>query len=106
MNYKSLKYNSVVIMLNKILDAVFPLITYSYSVRMLGVENIGAYSYASSIVHYFIIFAGLGVATYSIREGAKIREDKEKIKTFTDQKLGGLSRGKGQAFSFQFSELY
>lgn len=88
MNYKSLKYNSVVIMLNKILDAVFPLITYSYSVRMLGVENIGAYSYASSIVHYFIIFAGLGVATYSIREGAKIREDKEKIKTFIGEIFG------------------
>lgn len=64
---------------------IFPLITFPYASKALGVENIGKYTYAHSIINYFVLFAGLGISTYAIREGARIRNDEKKIETFASQ---------------------
>ncbi len=63
------------------LSIIFPLIITPYISRILGVENIGLYSYTYSIVYYFMLFALLGINNYGIREIAKSNE-KDRSKKF------------------------
>ena len=81
-NKKSLKLNMVLNMLRGFLGAVFPLITFPYVTRVLGVENIGMFNFANSVVSYFVLLAGLGINTYAIREGSHLREDRGKLEKF------------------------
>ena len=62
-----------------VLGLLFPLITYPYVSRVLGVDNLGIYTFSVSIVSYFQLLAALGVTPYGIREGTQYRNDKEKI---------------------------
>lgn len=61
---------------------VFPLITFPYITRVLGVENIGMYNFCTSVISYFTLIAGLGINTFAIREGARYREDKARMSEF------------------------
>ena len=76
---KSLAKNAMLNSLKTILAMIFPLITFPYASRVLQVENMGKVNYASSIISYFVLLAGLGIKTYAIREGARIRDNKEKL---------------------------
>lgn len=58
---------------------LFPLITYPYASRVLGKANLGRVSWSDSIIQYFVLFAQLGIPTYAMREGARIRNNKAKI---------------------------
>lgn len=71
---KSLKLNMVLNAIRGILSVLFPLITFPYVSRILGVENIGKYNYANSIISYFLLLSGLGIGSYAIRDGAALRE--------------------------------
>ncbi len=82
---KSITINATVNILNTVFKMLFPLITFPYISRVLGVENIGKVNYSNSIISYFVLIAGLGVATYAIREGAKIRDNREKFSEFASQ---------------------
>ncbi|MFX7845520.1 oligosaccharide flippase family protein, partial [Acinetobacter baumannii] len=53
------------------------LITAPYISRILGPDRIGIYSYTQSLVTYFVLFAGLGTATYGVRKIALFRDDKK-----------------------------
>ena len=66
---------------------LFPLITYPYITAVLSVEELGKYNFSLSIVNYFALIAGLGVSSYAIREGARIREDKRALADFANQML-------------------
>ncbi|MCR5231950.1 MAG: flippase [Acholeplasmatales bacterium] len=68
-----------------ILGILFPLVTYPYISRILGVENIGIYNYSYSFLSYFLLIGGLGVATYGIREGTQYRDDKCAIQQFVSE---------------------
>ena len=69
----------------QVLALLAPLITTPYISRVLGAEAIGEYSYAYSIVYYYMLFAILGTATYAEREISFCRDDKEKrTKRFWD----------------------
>ena len=52
---------------------------------MLGNDGYGKYSFSNSITNYFILLAALGVYTYAIREGAKIRDDQKEVDKFCSQ---------------------
>lgn len=54
---------------------IFPLITYPYISRVLGVSNIGICNYIDSIINYFILFSMLGVSSLGVREIAKAKND-------------------------------
>ena len=69
------------------MSLIFPLITFPYASRILGATGIGRVNYASSIVSYFSMFAALGISTYAVREGARIRDDKEKFSKFSREML-------------------
>lgn len=64
---------------------VFPLVSFPYISRVLGPDGIGKVGYIYSIVGYFSLFAIFGVPNYGIKEGAKIRNDKEKLGKFTTE---------------------
>ena len=82
---KSLKLNMVLNGIKGLMSILFPLISFPYVSRVLGVDSLGRYNFSTSVISYFILLAGLGISTYAIREGAKIREDKEDFEHFANQ---------------------
>ena len=85
MKQKSLKLNMVLNAIRGLLKVVFPLITFPYISRVLGVDNLGKYNFANSIISYFILFAGLGISSYAIREGSYFRNETNRLKVFADE---------------------
>lgn len=85
MKKKSLGINAVLNGLRSILNLIFPLITFPYVSRVLSVQGIGIYNFSNTYVNYFILIAGLGVSTYAVREGAKYRDNNEKMGIFSSQ---------------------
>ena len=47
---------------------IFPLFTYPYVSRVLGVSGIGICDFVDSIINYFVLFSTMGIATCGIRE--------------------------------------
>lgn len=45
-------------------------------------DGIGKVRFAQSIVHYFMLIAGLGIVAYAIREAAQLRDDQQKLNKF------------------------
>lgn len=82
---KSIKANIVLNALKGAFSILFPLISFPYISRILGVTNIGRYNFASSIINYFLLIAGLGISTYAIREGTKYRNEKAIITRFASE---------------------
>ena len=68
---KNFLYNSILTISNYI----FPLITYPYISRVLGVTNIGICNFVDSIVNYFLLFSMMGMASIGIREIAATLDD-------------------------------
>ncbi|NWJ51816.1 MAG: flippase [Bacteroidetes bacterium] len=60
-------------------NILFPIITFSYTSRILGPEGIGKVQFAVSFAQYFVLVAALGIPAYGVREIAKIRGDKNKL---------------------------
>lgn len=58
---------------------LFPLLTFPYVTRVLGVANLGVCNFVDSIVQYFILFSMMGIGTTAIREVAKVKDNKEKL---------------------------
>lgn len=82
---KSVGLNAVVNGARTVISLIFPLITYRYITGVLGKDVFGKYSWAHSIANYFYLLAALGIATYAVREGAKYRENKEKLSEFASE---------------------
>ncbi len=57
---------------------LLPLVTTPYVSRCLGVENIGIYSFTSSIVSYFVLFSTFSFNTYGQKEIAFNQNDEER----------------------------
>ena len=79
MIYKSLKKNIIYSSILTAANYIFPLITYPYVSRVLGVDNIGACNFVDSVINYFILFSMLGISTVGIREISQARSDREKL---------------------------
>ncbi len=80
---KSTNKNFLYNLIYQIFIFIIPLITIPYISRVLGVDNVGIYSYTYSIVNYFMLASMLGINNYGSREIAKSSYDKEKkSKTF------------------------
>lgn len=78
MKQKSIKRNYIYNTANQIVQLIAPLVTTPYISRVLGAEGIGEYSFASSIIAYFVLFATMGITTYGQREISYVQDDKEK----------------------------
>lgn len=58
---------------------IFPLITYPYVSRVLGVTNIGICNFVDSIINYYSLFAMMGMTTVAIREISSAKGDKNQL---------------------------
>ncbi|MGN9153048.1 flippase [Bariatricus sp. HCP3S3_E12] len=85
MKKKSIAVNALFNIIKTCASIIFPLITYPYVVRILEVKDMGNIEFSRSIINYVNLIAGLGIANYAIREGAKIRDNKVKFSNFANQ---------------------
>lgn len=85
MSQKSVTFNLIANGIKTLMSVLFPLITFPYASRILGADGIGKVNYASSIITYFSLIATLGINTYAVREGARIRNDQEKLQKFVKE---------------------
>lgn len=77
---KNILYSSILTTANYI----FPILTYPYVSRVLGVDKIGICNFVDSIINYFILFSMMGIGIIGIREIAKNKNNKEILnRTFT-----------------------
>lgn len=79
---KSLGKNAVLNTFKSLMGVIFPLITFPYVSRVLGVNALGKYNFAYSVNSYFLMIAALGISSYAVREGAPLREDRESLIAF------------------------
>lgn len=79
MEKKSIKVNALFSVIQSISMVIFPLVTFPYISRILGVEQLGKYNYAKNFVEIFATIAMLGIPTYGQREGAKVRDNRKEL---------------------------
>lgn len=84
-NNKRIATNAILNTAKTVLGILFPLITYPYVSRVLGVENLGIYTFSFSFLSYFLLIAALGISTYGIREGTQYRENKKQMEAFISE---------------------
>jgi O-antigen/teichoic acid export membrane protein len=65
---------------------LFPLLTFPYVSRVLGVTNIGIVNFVDSFINYFILVSMMGINVVGIREIAKNKWNKDKL----NQTFSGL----------------
>ena len=82
---KNIALNAILNAIRQSLSILFPLITYPYALRVLGVDNIGKVSYGQSIISYFSLLAMMGVVSYSIREGSKWKDNRIRFEEFASE---------------------
>ncbi len=79
MQNRSLKKNAIYNTFKSCVQFIFPVISYSYAARTVGVDNIGRVNYTLSAVSYFTLVAVFGMSTYGVRECAALRDDRESV---------------------------
>lgn len=85
---RSVKTNAILNAVRQSSALLFSLITFPYVSRMLGNVEYGRYSFASSITNYFFLLSGFGISNYAVREGARFREDRQKISNLVSDLFG------------------
>ena len=67
------------------ISVLFPLLTFPYLSKIFGVYNLGKYNFSLSIISYVILFAGLGINTYAVREGSRLRDNTQLLNAFSNE---------------------
>ena len=75
----SLKKNFFYSSLLTTANYIFPLLTFPYVSRVLGVSNVGIVNFVDSVINYFILFSMMGINVVGIREIAKKKTDKSDL---------------------------
>ena len=86
-NHKSVEFNAVLNALRMMLTVIVPIITFPYTSRIFLAEGSGQLTFSSSYVQLYTLIASLGVYTYGVREGAKVRENKKKFSQLVKELL-------------------
>lgn len=76
---KNLKINMILSAISSIMSIIVPIITFPYFSRILMPEGLGVYSFLSSFVNYFYVFAVLGISTYGTICCSRVRDDKVQL---------------------------
>jgi len=58
---------------------IFPLLTFPYVSRVLGVANIGIVNFIDSVINYFIMFSMMGISIVGIREIARCKDNQKML---------------------------
>ena len=81
----SIKTNFIYSSILTTANYIFPLITYPYVSRVLGVTNIGICNFVDSIINYFSMFSLMGIVAVGIRSIAAVKSDKEELSKYRVQ---------------------
>lgn len=84
---KSIQANFFFNLIYTLSGVLFPLLTFPYASRIMGPEGIGVVNFQMSFVNYLTLFASLGIPMYATREIARIRSDKELLRTTVQELL-------------------
>lgn len=76
------KENIIFNVIKTIVNVVIPIVMFMYVTRVISVEGLGKVTFAKNYTSYFCLIATLGISYYSIREAARIREDKKQFSLF------------------------
>ena len=76
MQRKSIKLNTILNTFRMALTVLIPLITFPYTSRVFLTQGSGKINFSNSVVQVFTLFASLGIYSYGIREGAKVRNNR------------------------------
>lgn len=79
MKNKSLLKNFLYKILLNIFKIILPMAFIPYIYRLFEPKIMGEIEFTQSLTNYFLIFAGLGIYTYGLREVSKVRNDRVKI---------------------------
>ena len=71
---RTIKANYILNVLRIASIAVISIFTIPHVSRVLGPDNLGKVEYIFTILNYFVLFSGLGIPMYGIREVAKCRD--------------------------------
>ncbi|ETA74472.1 flippase [Ligilactobacillus equi] len=82
---RNVKYNAIINVIKEMMTIIFPMITFPYATRVLGVVNYGKYTFSASIVNYISYVAAAGILRYAVRECARLRDDKKKMSLLIDE---------------------
>lgn len=85
MKQQSAKKNTFLNSIQVIAMVFVPLLTFPYTSRVFGTEGVGQFNFASSVITIFQLLANLGSYTYCVREGTKVRNDREKLNKFASE---------------------
>lgn len=85
MKEQNIQKNTVYSVIKSAAAIVFPLISFPFASRTLLAESVGKVNFGNSIISYFGLLASLGIATYAIRECAKVKEDKHALSKTASQ---------------------
>lgn len=83
----SLIYNFIFNLIKTVNSILFPIISFTYAARVLGVDGVGKVSFSKSFISYFSMIATLGMNYYGTREAAKCRDNKEELSQFSIEML-------------------
>ena len=86
-NKRSMGVNFIFNVIKTLMGVLFPLITFPYVSRVLGPSGLGKIDYVQANMTYFTLIAGFGVSGYAVREGARLRDDREKMNRFAGEVL-------------------
>lgn len=86
-NEKPLFQNFIFNFIKTLNGILFPIITFSYSARVLGVDGVGRVNFAKSVITYFTMLAMLGMNYYGTREAAKRKNDESELSRFCVEML-------------------
>lgn len=84
-NKANVQKNTIYNMIKSVAAILFPMISFPYASRVLLADSLGKVNFGNSVVSYFNLLAGLGIATYAIRECSKVKEDKGKLENIASQ---------------------
>ncbi|SDJ11529.1 Membrane protein involved in the export of O-antigen and teichoic acid [Halanaerobium congolense] len=76
---KSISTNYIYNTILKVLNILFPMITFPYIARVLTASGVGKINFSLSVISYFILISRVGIPMYGIRECAKYRDNKKQL---------------------------
>ncbi|MBR1631002.1 MAG: flippase [Paludibacteraceae bacterium] len=79
MAQQSIQKNFIYSGLLTVANYLFPVITYPYVSRVLGVEHIGLINFIDGIINYFIIFSMFGLTVVGVRAVASSRSERVRL---------------------------
>ena len=63
MKRRSIKKNAILNALRSLIAVIFPIITYPYAARVVGVEHLGRGDYVAHYIEFFMLFATKQIET-------------------------------------------